>query len=251
MPWGAESRLSDPELLREQYSDSSRLRVRIETHRRHGTNPVSFPDWVLDQLDPPPGCSLLDAGCGYGNVYHQLLASRGVQPIGLDRSPGMLREAAPGCHAVLGDLVALPFADGAFDRVMCNHVLYHVPDREAAMRELERVTRPGGRVVISTNSDRYLRELHEIAGTSDQRSPFRLEDVDEVRAVFPDAAVREFHNELVFDDAQAVVDYVATSISETARLETVRERVQAIVDRDGAFRTETVAGCFVAELSGR
>ncbi len=45
---------------------------------------------------------------------------------------------------VHADVQALPFADGEFDVVMCNHVLEHVADDAAAMRELRRVTRPGG-----------------------------------------------------------------------------------------------------------
>ena len=241
----AERRLSDPGLLREQYADSSRLRTRVDTWRRYGTNPQSFPAWALDQLDPPAGCDLLDAGCGYGNVYHELLAVRGVCPIGLDLSPGMLREAAGGCRAVLGDVAALPFTEAAFDRVMCNHVLYHVADRAAAMRELKRVTRPGGRLILSTNSERYLPELNELTGRPRRRLPFRLEDVEEVRAVFPNVEVREYQNEVVFEDVQAVMDLAVTSVTDAHVLRRIREGVQAIIDRDGRCRSSAPAGCFV------
>ena len=222
--------------------------MRIDTWRRFGTNPQTFAAWALDQLEPAAGCRLLDAGCGYGNVYHRLLSERGVRPVGLDLSAGMLREAAAACFPVRGDLTALPFRDQSFDRVMCNHALYHLADRHAAMSELKRVTRSGGRLILSTNSEHHLPELHEIAEAPRRRAPFRLEDIDEVRTVFPNVEVREFLNVLVFEEAKPVVDYAATSISDAPVLDMIGQRAQAIIDRDGAFRTSAKAGCFVVEI---
>ena len=233
--------------------------MRAETHVRYGTNPSVFQLWVLDQLEPFPGCALLDAGCGYGHAYHAALAERGVTPVGLDRSLGMLREAAPGCHPVQGDLVALPFHDATFDRVMCNHVLYHVADRRAALLELRRVTRPGGRVVLATNSLRTMESLHEVTAAaaleagdgsrSERRNPFRLEDLDDVGAVFANAVERERKNELVFPDAAGVVAYVAsTGQAQEGFLDAVRRRVEEIIAREGAFRTVSISGCFVADV---
>jgi SAM-dependent methyltransferase len=182
-----------------------------------------------------------------------------VTPVGLDRSLGMLREAASGCRPVQGDLVALPFQDAAFDRVMCNHVLYHVSDRLAALHELRRVTRPGGRVVLATNSVRTMERLHGVteaaardagAGPPLERgNPFRLEDLEEVRSVLPGAVERERQNELVFPDADGVLAYVATAADvPSGFLDALRRRVEEIVEREGAFRTVAISGCFVAEV---
>ena len=54
---------------------------------------------------------------------------------------------------VHADLEALPFADQSFDLVMCNHVLEHVEDDRAALRELRRVMRPGGSAILQTPFD--------------------------------------------------------------------------------------------------
>ena len=62
------------------------------------------------------------------------------------------------------DATALPLRDGVADLTLALHMLYHVPDPSQAVRELRRVTRPGGRVVIGLNAPDHLRELREIVG---------------------------------------------------------------------------------------
>jgi SAM-dependent methyltransferase len=108
-----------------------------------------------DALEPRPGARLLDAGCGMGEVARDLAAR--VAPDGevvaVDAS-SLTVAAAAGRHdgsAVryeVADVVALPYDDAAFDGVRCERVLQHLADPDAAIRELARVTRPGGRVVL-------------------------------------------------------------------------------------------------------
>jgi ubiquinone/menaquinone biosynthesis C-methylase UbiE len=69
----------------------------------------------------------------------------------VDTSRQMLGYAAgrPGVEPVLGDAAALPFADGTFDAALVCDALHHIAEREAAVRELVRVVRVGGAVVIA------------------------------------------------------------------------------------------------------
>jgi SAM-dependent methyltransferase len=97
---------------------------------------------------------VLDAACGPG-LYAQELVRRGAAVEAFDASAAMvarardrLGPAVPVEHAVLGD--ALPFADGRFDLVVCALAIHYVEDRAAAFRELARVTRRGGAIVVST-----------------------------------------------------------------------------------------------------
>ena len=80
------------------------------------------------------------------------LAATGARVVGCDFSLGMLRVGARAGHAgvdlVAGDALRLPFADGAFDAVTISFGLRNTPDPDRALRELLRVTRPGGRVVV-------------------------------------------------------------------------------------------------------
>ena len=86
---------------------------------------------------------VLDAGAGGGD-YAAVLAAPEV--VCVDQSEAAVEAArARGLDAHVADVAALPFGDGEFDVVVCNHVLYHVRDRERAIGELARVLRPGGR----------------------------------------------------------------------------------------------------------
>jgi len=88
------------------------------------------------------GLRVLDVGCG-DDPYGSLL-SGASEVVGFDM-PG-------NPHAVLhGSIEALPVEDASFDVVLCIQVLEHVPDPAAAVRELRRAVRPGGRVLASTH----------------------------------------------------------------------------------------------------
>lgn len=106
---------------------------------------------VLDAARVTPGTRLLDAGCGAGLLA--LLASlRGARVTGLDASVALLaiaRERLPEADMREGDLEALPFADASFDAVTAVNSLFYAEDMSAAMRELVRVVRSGGRVVVT------------------------------------------------------------------------------------------------------
>jgi SAM-dependent methyltransferase len=251
------SSFTNPERLRQQYGTSERLQVRVDTHRLYSESKTSFLDWVVDQLEVARGHLVADIGCGPGN-YFARLAARGARVVGADLSQGMAEEAGTaGFPTVVADAQALPFGDGSFDRVMCNHVLYHVPDLRRALLELSRVARRGGRVLLATNGRDHLkafRDLMQVAAADirfdlepRRPSPFTLEDVEAVTAVFPQAEVRRLDNCLVFTDAQPALDYLRSWIGPTGPLEqAMGTRIAAAIERDGAFRAPTISGCFVA-----
>jgi ubiquinone/menaquinone biosynthesis C-methylase UbiE len=104
---------------------------------------------------PSAGERLLDAGCGLGEVARQLGARVGPKGsvAAVDRSAQAIsvaqnrRDSGSVTYAV-GEITALDFPDGHFHGVRCERVLQHVPDPDAAIKELARVTLPGGRVCV-------------------------------------------------------------------------------------------------------
>jgi demethylmenaquinone methyltransferase/2-methoxy-6-polyprenyl-1,4-benzoquinol methylase len=97
-----------------------------------------------------PGERVLDLGAGTG-VSTVDLARSGAYAVGSDISLGMLgvgRRHRPHVPLVAGDAMALPFADESFDAVTISFALRNISDTPGALREMARVTRPGGRLVV-------------------------------------------------------------------------------------------------------
>jgi demethylmenaquinone methyltransferase/2-methoxy-6-polyprenyl-1,4-benzoquinol methylase len=105
---------------------------------------------VREALDVRAGQRVLDLAAGTGTSSEPLRAA-GAVVVPADFSLGMLRAGKrrlPHLPFVAGDALRLPFADGAFDAVTMSFGLRNVADVDAALRELLRVTRPGGRLVV-------------------------------------------------------------------------------------------------------
>ena len=109
---------------------------------------------IFDLLKPGRGETILDAGCGTGVFTLDILAF-GVHVFGLDISLPMLRrsrEKAGGesLQIVSGDMLHFPFPENVFDRVVSVTALEFIEDGQGAVRELFRVTKRGGSVVVAT-----------------------------------------------------------------------------------------------------
>lgn len=117
----------------------------------------------LDRLRLGAGDHLLDMGCGGGRHAFAALR-RGARVVAFDADGGELKQVRDMAEAmavegevpprgaslaVQGDALALPFADGAFDRIIAAEVLEHIPDDVTAIAELSRVLAPGGRIAIT------------------------------------------------------------------------------------------------------
>ena len=106
---------------------------------------------VHELLARYPVGTALDAACGTGR-HAAYLAPLGHQVTGIDSTPEMLEMAkakVPAAQFETGDLTAIPLSDGAMDTAVCSLALTHCADLGPPIRELARVVRPGGHVVIS------------------------------------------------------------------------------------------------------
>jgi demethylmenaquinone methyltransferase/2-methoxy-6-polyprenyl-1,4-benzoquinol methylase len=105
---------------------------------------------VVKAVDARPGERVLDLAAGTG-TSSQPFADRGAVVVPCDFSLGMLRvgkQARPHLPFTAGDGTRLPFADGTFDAVTISFGLRNIVDPDQGLRELRRVTRPGGRLVV-------------------------------------------------------------------------------------------------------
>ena len=170
--------------------------------------PALFLDWaarVADAAQPAPGQKVLDVACGTGVLARE--AARRVEPggavTGLDRNEGMLsvaRRKTPGIDWRLGMAEALPFPDQAFDAVVSQFGLMFFEDRGAALREMWRVLRPGGRLAVAVWDalDRtpgyaamatLLQRLFGDRVAGALRAPFALGDPEALRSLYTEIGI--------------------------------------------------------------
>lgn len=105
---------------------------------------------VTEAVDPQPGQRVLDLAAGTGTSSESFVRV-GAQVVPCDFSLGMLqvgRKRLPHLPFVAGDAMTLPFADASFDAVTISFGLRNIHDPAQGLREMRRVTRPGGRLVV-------------------------------------------------------------------------------------------------------
>jgi SAM-dependent methyltransferase len=148
--------IADRDVVRAQYATSANLGAR-QAIWRHGPSLV---DIVLELAELTGEETLADVGCGNG-LFLAALRDRGHagRLIGLDLSAAMAGSTRSHAFTAVADAQELPLADGAVDRALCVHMLFHVPDMSRAVAELRRVVRPGGVTVVTTNGPGHAREV--------------------------------------------------------------------------------------------
>ncbi|SNY49159.1 Methyltransferase domain-containing protein [Paractinoplanes atraurantiacus] len=233
----------------QQYAETTgNLTARIAIHA-YGTNPQGWYSWLAERL--PSVGDVLEVGAGTGELWRHLDPRRaGLRLTLADFSAAMcerLGEVA-GAEVRRCDATDLPFADGSFDAVIANHMLYHVDEPDMALREFARVLRPGGRLFVATNGRGHMAELFAVAAAvgkvdvsgSASRSNFTAEDAPAaVGRHFRDVAAEAYPSDLLVPDAEPVLAYL-TSLSGKPltgeQLAAARELVQARIEAEGHFR---------------
>jgi ubiquinone/menaquinone biosynthesis C-methylase UbiE len=191
--------------------------------------PAIFERYARDLVERarPIGASdrILDLGCGTGIVARVLRERLGgaANVVGLDASALMLEKArsiAPELDFREGNAMALPFADGSFDLVLCQQMLQFVPDRLAALREVGRVLSPGGRFIASTWRPRREQAFHDALGRVAER---HLGESNDARWSLDGTALQKALAEAGFSDIRM------ETVSFTERFREFSTRMNAMV----------------------
>jgi SAM-dependent methyltransferase len=254
-----------------QYRDGSNLRARIHLHHRFSTNGYGWWRWVFDHVCQPEAARVLELGCGTGGLW-AANADRIPDSWRLtlsDRSVGMLREAAGELAGIdrsfsftVADGEAIPSPDASFDCVIANHVLFFVPNIEAALAEIRRVLRPNGRLFASTNGKSHLRQLWALAGETRLRAGqgstatqagFGLENGRaRLLPYFSQVRLHRYVDSLFITESEPIADFVASaqpnrdSRSVALRLAEFRAFSRDYVRRHGHVWVEKDSGMFEA-----
>ena len=251
--------------VEKQYATADNLALRIAFQQRFSQNQYGFGPWLMDRYDFPPNARVLEIGCGTGVMWKgkQALIDSFSSIILTDFSEGMLAEAKKSLASISGvafrqaDIQELPFADDSFDFVIANMMLYHVPDKEKAVREVRRVLKKGGVFACATYGEEGLpsymgRLLQGVVSFRPLNNTFTLQNGEDIlKTAFENVEKREYPDEFLVDDADAVIGYLMsmtgmiTADSGEFPAEKVRSILQEKIGRGGALHIPKQYGTFI------
>jgi ubiquinone/menaquinone biosynthesis C-methylase UbiE len=218
---------------------------------------------VLDLAGLDGTESVADVGCGNGVYLTELARRTHTGPVlGFDLSPGMLTAARDRTRAaglVRADAAAIPLPDDACDVALAPHMLYHLPEPAAGVRELRRIVRPGGQALVVLNGEGHLRELRDLVDAAldglgwplaGPRERVSLETGEQLLAASFDTVTRyDFPAWLEVPDPEPVIGYVR-SMRVTQHAPAPQALITAVADHinstpSGTFRIRTHTGCLL------
>lgn len=268
------SSANDANIVKVQYNTDKNLNARRELHLKFSTNKYGWSKWLFDQYEFKPNFKVIEFGCGNGALWKDNLARipGDIEIILSDFSEGMLTACKKGLEELkqikdykVIDIQNIPYEDNSFDVVIANHMLYHVPDREKAIKEVFRILKPGGRFYAATNGSGNLGGLKDIVvgfdssvdyPTFNVTKEFGLENGGEqLSKYFHVTELRKYIDSLHVTEAKPLTDYVLsleahTNIAEVVsgkRIEEFYEYINNIIIEKGSIDMEKSAGVFVAE----
>jgi ubiquinone/menaquinone biosynthesis C-methylase UbiE len=225
--------------------------------------PALFQQWaplVADAARLAPGQRVLDVACGTGILARE--AAKRVVPggsaVGLDRNDGMLavaRRQAPAVDWRSGRAETLPFPDAGFDAAVSQFGLMFFDDRQAALREMWRVLKPGGRLAVAVwdaleNSPGYaamaalLQRLFGQRIASELHAPFALGDPQVLRALFAEAGIAgaEISTHAGMARFPSIESWVRTDVKGWTLADLIDEDQYALLLREATITLRPYAG---------
>jgi SAM-dependent methyltransferase len=266
-------------LTRCAYNNDEKLATRqsIYAFAKPSKEPGFF-GWGVSRIEWSGTEVVLDVGCGNGMWQKRLLqAMPGLRTMGMDLSEGMLRSFLAGwdgprsAPVAVADAQCLPVRDRSVDVALLMHMLYHVPDRTAALSEARRVLRAeGGSALVTTLGRGHLHELREHLRTAicevrgeDFDGPFLSNPFDarqaaaELPEVFSSVESYLRPDQLQITEVEPTVAWVDTqqgpdldsllppSASWNDVLDTARQKAAAAIAEHGNFHVTTEVAVFL------
>jgi len=224
------SKFTDQQYLKsDQYRDSSNLDARVVIHQRFSTNPYGWFRWVFDALlKLPENAKILELGCGPAYLWKENISRipAGWDITLSDLSSGML-DAAWRNLVITGrafqfkeiDAQSIPFEDATFDAVIANHMLYHMPDRPKAIKEIRRVLKSDGHLFATTIGQNHLNEIASwiryVSPASDFESfgsPFTLENgLEQLEQFFSQVTVSRYSDNLDVTEVKPIIAFILST----------------------------------------
>lgn len=218
-----------------QYANADRLSMRIGIHEKYSRSQQPFGEWIVSHYALQPGERVLELGCGTGSMWQGMALPEGCHVTLTDFSPGMLDAARENTQHLRADYAvvdaqAIPYPEAAFDVVIANMMLYHVPDIPKALGEIRRVLKPGGRFFAATCGENgVVQAVAEMLGMPfDANLRFTLQNgAAQLGTVFGEVVRHDREDALDVTDLHDLIAYLRSMQQMTALADVPDERLLA------------------------
>ncbi|MEG2289295.1 MAG: class I SAM-dependent methyltransferase [Clostridium sp.] len=250
-----------------QYSDDKNLSIRRNLHDKHSTNKKGITPWMFENYEFKNGCRILEIGCGNGAQWAEGIFNlpERYTMILSDLSRGMVDKVGEKYSKYENvivqriDIQDIPFANETFDVIIANHMLYHVPDLDKALSEIQRVLKADGTFYATTNGNcgmrLYLREalkrLNPKLDTFKSELTFATQNGAQLLSeYFEEVKLVDYEDSLKVTETQDLVDWVKSTITMASYTENdldgLFEFFEEIRIRDGAINIPKEMGMFIS-----
>lgn len=237
------SNINNSSIVKKQYENASNLNTRISIHDKYSTNKMGFGNWIFSNYRIEDGMSVLELGCGTGDMWinkeHEIkLCSKLVLS---DFSEGMVDVAKNNLNMFKNieykviDIQDIPFESNKFDIVIANMMLYHVPDIEKGLNEVQRILKDNGTFYCATYGEHGIIEylskiLYEYGVKDTVNKNFTLQNGGEIlEKKFSAVKKLEYKDSLAVTSADDMIEYIYSLASMTTLNEVPREKIKEIL----------------------
>ncbi|WP_142413608.1 class I SAM-dependent methyltransferase [Hathewaya massiliensis] len=267
------SRANDRDIVRFQYNSDKNLNARQALHYGFSTNNYGWYKWIFDQYMFKPNDKVIEFGCGNGNLWsdNKYRIPKDIKITLTDLSEGMLkatRDNLSGIEQVVDysvrDIQNTEYEDSSFDCVIANHMLYHVQNRDLAIREIARILKSDGVFYATTNSINSMKGFKDLVMSFDSRldytsfstaKEFGLENgIEQLSKHFDSVEKLVYEDSFHITEAKPLVDYVLSleghvniqDIMTESRIKDFYRYLEDIILRDGSIDIPKTSGMLIA-----
>ena len=155
-----------------------------------------------DKINTKKKTAILDVGCGTGEILSTLASKKGLILAGIDISPEIIKIASEKANRnidfKIGDAEELPWKENCFDLIICTYSFHHYPRPEIALREMQRVLKPKGQVMIGDSwAPAPFRQLINFFSPVSKEGKVRVYAKSEVDYLLKECGFKSFKWELL------------------------------------------------------
>ncbi len=255
--------INNTEAVKKQYETAVHLNTRISIHDKYSVNKIGFGNWIFSNYRIKPNMKILELGCGTGGMWKgkDAIVASCSRLILSDISEGMIAAASKNLkeyknieyHVV--DIQDIPYEDGAFDIVIANMMLYHVPDLLNGLNEVRRVLKNNGSFYCATYGIHgiveYLSDILKDYGVENTiNQNFTLQNGYQIlKKVFQNITKLEYKDSLAVTSADDMIDYIYSLSGMTPLSGVPRAEIKEVLLRhmkNGVLSVPKEYGMFVA-----